>query len=246
MLTDSSTSISPIDAYDSGGVWETYFYAPAANFGPGGFSVNTEGGTSAALPVSPPAEPAEPALDHIVASGRRHPRDPGEASANAGQVITLVGTDLNRSTQVLFAARDIAGTEFIASATPLAVAADGTRLQVQVPDLAQSGTVRVARVGNQQNLGFSVHTDAIHRNVTLGFTAGGTSTQRSLRRRRPAGPGRRVLGHRQRPRLQCRRPALQHRLRGRRRQRVVATRPTTPTRRSSAASRAASTTAAPR
>jgi hypothetical protein len=53
--------------------------------------------------------------------------------------------------------------------------ANGTRLQVIVPLLASTGQVRVTDVALRQ-LGFSTsYPDAIYRDVTVGFTAGGTT-----------------------------------------------------------------------
>jgi hypothetical protein len=72
------------------------------------------------------------------------PADATRASANVGDVIELVGTNFSSATTVLFPSRDNEGLAGVWPATPLAVSADGTRLVVQVPDLATTGVVRVA------------------------------------------------------------------------------------------------------
>ena len=97
-------------------------------------------------------------------------------AANVGQVIELDGTNFGTGTRVLFNIRDNAGNTRVVSQTPLVIDAGGTRLQVLVPDLATTGDVRVVNQGSV-NLGFNSYADAVYRNVTLSFTAGGpTST----------------------------------------------------------------------
>ncbi len=100
----------------------------------------------------------------------------GQSSANAGQIIELVGTNFGLNTQVIFPVRDQNGSLYEVAANPLAINAAGTRLQVQVPAIAETGAVKVNNVGNQVNLGYSGHTDAIYRTVTIPFTASGAST----------------------------------------------------------------------
>jgi hypothetical protein len=111
----------------------------------------------------------------------------GVAAANTDQVIELVGSNFGPATQVLFNTRganggnDIAAVDIVA-VRPLVVNAAGTRLQVQVPDLALTGDVRVSNVGLQQlgfNNGGTSYGDAIHRGLSAGFVAG--SAQASIR-----------------------------------------------------------------
>ncbi|MGB8169737.1 MAG: pre-peptidase C-terminal domain-containing protein, partial [Chthoniobacteraceae bacterium] len=99
-----------------------------------------------------------------------------QASANAGQIVEITGTNFGANTQVIFPGRDQYGNLFQIGVAPLAVNAAGTRLQVQVPALAQTGAVLVNNIGNTANLGFSSYTDAIYRTVTLNFTSTGAST----------------------------------------------------------------------
>jgi hypothetical protein len=96
------------------------------------------------------------------------------ASANVGQIIELVGSHFNGSTQVLFNTRNNQGQTAVVAVRPLALNDTGTRLQVLVPDLASSGDIRVVNIG-RNNLGFSGANDAIHRQLTLSFTAGSDS-----------------------------------------------------------------------
>ena len=86
-----------------------------------------------------------------------------------GQVIELVGSNFGAGTQVLFNTRDSQGNAGLDSVLPLAVNADGTRLQVVVPDLATTGDIRVSNLG-VANLGFTGNPDSIYRQVTVSFT----------------------------------------------------------------------------
>ena len=99
----------------------------------------------------------------------------GVASANVGQAITLTGTNLGLGTEVLFVTRNNAGVTGLTNATPLAVNAAGTQLQVIVPDQATTGLVQVVNVGTQ-NLGFSGYNDAIYRKVTATYTPSASSS----------------------------------------------------------------------
>ena len=97
------------------------------------------------------------------------------ASANVGQVITLVGSNFGPGTQVLFDTRSNTGVVSTVAVQPLAIDAAGTRLQVLVPDLATTGDLRVVNVGIS-NLGFNgSYNDAVYRQITRSFVAGGTS-----------------------------------------------------------------------
>ncbi|MBX3670121.1 MAG: choice-of-anchor D domain-containing protein [Rhodocyclaceae bacterium] len=102
------------------------------------------------------------------------PANAGLASANVGQVISLSGSNFGANTEVVFATRSNTGDLGNITQTPLAVSPDGSQLQVQVPDLARTGDVRVVNI-SARNLGFGSTADAIYRDVTLNFTAGGAS-----------------------------------------------------------------------
>jgi hypothetical protein len=69
----------------------------------------------------------------------------GVASANVGQTITLNGSGLLSSDQVVFTAIDASGDLYADTVTPISVAADGKSLTVAVPTDATTGTVRLAR-----------------------------------------------------------------------------------------------------
>jgi len=103
------------------------------------------------------------------------PAQGGLPSANVGQVIEIVGTNFNAGTQVQFTTRDANGNAGIAVALPNEVNADGTRLQVTVPNLATTGDLRLSNVP-VRDLGFSGWPDAIHRQVKLSFTADDATT----------------------------------------------------------------------
>jgi outer membrane protein assembly factor BamB len=91
-----------------------------------------------------PAAVPLPALSSIVAAALDGtPANAGAPSADVGQAITLVGSNFTRFTQVIFPTRDENGLSGVAAALPTAVSADGTRLQVTVPDLAATGPVTV-------------------------------------------------------------------------------------------------------
>ncbi|MEQ1563152.1 MAG: hypothetical protein ABL935_07115, partial [Nitrospiraceae bacterium] len=102
------------------------------------------------------------------------PTNGGQASANAGQTIELIGTGFGPTTQVLFPTHDQAGNDGVVSVLPTVVNAAGTKLQVVVPLLASTGQVRVTNTG-LRDLGFSSFPDAIYRDVTVNFTASGTT-----------------------------------------------------------------------
>ena len=90
--------------------------------------------------------PVLTALDTTSLNGT--PTNPAVASANVAQLIEIVGTDLTRSTPVVFPTRDIEGNVGTMTVTPSAVNADGTRAQVIVPDLATSGAVTLGGGGS--------------------------------------------------------------------------------------------------
>ena len=100
--------------------------------------------------------------------------DATQGSANVGQVIELTGSNFGDGTRVLFNVRDASGNNRVVSQAPLVISNNGTRLQVLVPALATTGDVRVVNQGSR-NLGFGSYADAVHRALTISFTAGGTS-----------------------------------------------------------------------
>ena len=85
-----------------------------------------------------------------------------------------MGTNFSAATRVLFNIRDNAGATRSVSVAPLAINAAGTRLQVQVPDLATTGEVRVVNQGSR-DMGFASYNDAIYRNVSINFTPSSSS-----------------------------------------------------------------------
>ena len=123
-----------------------------------------------------PAVPA-PTITAILGTARDGtPASDAAASANVGQAITLVGTGFSTATQVVFSTRDQNGVVGRAVVFPTAVNDDGTRLQVVVPDLAQTGPVTVNAMGTE-NLGFGGSADAVYRDITRTFTATGSTAQ---------------------------------------------------------------------
>ncbi len=103
------------------------------------------------------------------------PADAGKASANANQVVTLIGTQFGPATRVLFPTVDENGTPGLVSVAPLQVNPAGTQLQVKVPALAVTGAIKVTN-GAFANHGFGSWPDAAYRGITLSFTAGSTSS----------------------------------------------------------------------
>ena len=107
------------------------------------------------------------------------PANAGQASANVGDVIELVGTNFSSATSVLFKTRDATGVVRTEAVSPLLTTPDGTRLQVRVPQLATTADIRVVNRG-AQNLGFgnfgAQWVDSIYRKVSVSFTAGAASS----------------------------------------------------------------------
>ncbi|WP_367154929.1 choice-of-anchor D domain-containing protein [Methylomonas sp. HYX-M1] len=118
--------------------------------------------------------PTLTAIDALAAAGT--PADAGQASANAGQIIELTGSNFGPGTQVLFPVRDSNGNVGLQAVVPQLINADGTRLQVLVPPTATSGDVRISNLGTR-DLGFTSYTDSIYRQVTVSFTAGSDSAE---------------------------------------------------------------------
>ncbi|HNO88928.1 MAG TPA: pre-peptidase C-terminal domain-containing protein, partial [Rhodocyclaceae bacterium] len=114
-------------------------------------------------------------LTQVVATARDGtPANAGQASANAGDVIELRGTNFNTSTSVLFNTRDDGGSTKVVAINPLLISPDGTKLQVRVPTAATTSEIKVVNRG-LQNLGFTnwggQWTDSIYRKVQVSFTA---------------------------------------------------------------------------
>ncbi|MEY2843574.1 MAG: hypothetical protein RI920_1611, partial [Pseudomonadota bacterium] len=108
----------------------------------------------------------------LAAPGSGTPAQAGVAAANVGQVIELQGSHFGAGTQVLFQVRDNLGALSTVAVRPLIIDALGNRLQVQVPDLATTGELRVVNIGTR-NLGYTgSYNDAIHRQITTTFVAG--------------------------------------------------------------------------
>ena len=71
------------------------------------------------------------------------PANAGQASANPGQTITITGTGLDTSTDVVFRTIDDSGNKSQVVVHPTTAAADGSSATVVVPGNALTGVVRV-------------------------------------------------------------------------------------------------------
>ena len=148
------------------------------SFAPDGslWVASTQGEIYKLATATDPAAIANATLSQIVATaGNGVAANAGLPAANVGQVIELDGSNFGPGTRVLFNTRDNAGNTRVVAQTPLAINDGGTRLQVQVPDQASTGDVRVVNVG-WRNLGFSGYADAVYRNVSVSFTAAGSTS----------------------------------------------------------------------
>ena len=99
------------------------------------------------LVVSAAGTPAasSPALAAITASADSGtPASTAQASSNVAQTIELTGTGLTAATGIIFATRDNYGTVGTVTVYARAVNDTGARMQVVVPDLAQTGNVTLA------------------------------------------------------------------------------------------------------
>jgi hypothetical protein len=103
--------------------------------------------------------------------------NPGQAASHVGDVIELVGSNFGAGSRVLFNVRDDAGNTRLVSITPLVINADGTRMQVAVPGQASSGDIRVVNQGAINLGGNGSYADAAYRNVSVQFTAGGSTAE---------------------------------------------------------------------
>ena len=91
----------------------------------GAISVKTAGGTSAAFTLNLAS------ITSVAFSGT--PADGSQASANAGQAVTLTGTGLSTATDVLLRWSDVNGTAQMTRLSPDAAAANGTSATLTVP-----------------------------------------------------------------------------------------------------------------
>ena len=73
-----------------------------------------------------------------------HQLTASKPSTNVAQSIELAGTNFTTSTQVVFSTRDNNGQTGTVAVAPTAVSGDGTRMQVIVPDLAETGPLSLA------------------------------------------------------------------------------------------------------
>ncbi len=127
------------------------------------------------------SQPTDVKLTSIsTAAAAGTPTNGSLASANAGQTITLVGTNLAASgLQVIVPTIDSSGNQSEVPITPIAVSADGTQAQVILPGLATTGEITV-RVTSPRDLGFAGGTsrqDAIYRDVEIPFTTSATTAE---------------------------------------------------------------------
>ena len=107
----------------------------------GPITVTTFGGTSSAFAST------FTKIEGTAASGT--PANSSVASANPEQAITLDGSGFTLSTAVAFSAIDYNGNRYEHIVKPIAIAPDGSKLIVVVPDNAITGTISV--VGDELN-----------------------------------------------------------------------------------------------
>ena len=112
----------------------------------GPIQVRTVGGTSTAFGI------AFTGISATAASGT--PQEAGVASANPGQAITIQGSGLDSSTDVVFQTIDQSGNRSEVVVRPSAITGGGTQATVTVPVNAVSGTVRV--VGTSSGVALQV------------------------------------------------------------------------------------------
>ena len=101
----------------------------------GPLSVTTPGGTSATYGLT------FTGITGVATSGT--PANGGQASANAGQTITITGTGLDTSADVVFRTIDDNGNKGLTVIHPTTAAGDGTSATVVVPGTAMTDVVRV-------------------------------------------------------------------------------------------------------
>ena len=142
-----------------------------APFGP--ITVTTLGGTSAPYGLT---------LTGIVAvAGSGTPANAGVASANPGQAITLHGSGLDTTSDVVFQTIDSAGNRGERVVRPAAVNGTGTQLTVVVPvDVAVTGTVGI--VGDRNNAALALQIVPLLENVDFtSIAADGSNAAVTLR-----------------------------------------------------------------
>jgi hypothetical protein len=105
----------------------------------GAATVTTAGGTSAPLVFD------FTAIDAVALSGT--PADAGEASANAGQAITIAGTGLSTTSDFIGRYLDNSGNEQLVLLNPIAVNQVGTEATLLVPEYF-NGVFEIARFGS--------------------------------------------------------------------------------------------------
>ena len=131
-LVDTARDSNGLDIYNTG--HSLNFTAPNG-VATGPLSVTTIGGTSAVYGLSFTGITSAP-LTGTAATG-------GQPAANPGQVITLLGSGFDSSTDIVFATVDDSGNKSQIVVHPIATSADGTNATAIVPVNAMTGVVRV-------------------------------------------------------------------------------------------------------
>ena len=131
-LVDAARDSSGMDVYGSG---HSMNFTVPSGVGSGPLSVTTLGGTSAIYPLSFTGITASP-LSGTAANA-------GLPAANQGQLITLAGTGLDATTDIVFTTVDDSGNKGQIVVHPIAVSADGTSATAVVPGNATTGIVRI-------------------------------------------------------------------------------------------------------
>ncbi len=105
-------------------------------------------------------------------AGSGTPALAGVASANIGQTITLNGSGLLASDQVVFTGLDDNGDLYAITENPVSVASNGNSLTVVVPANATTGTVRLARQTTGILLQIVPALASVSANVNYGYNGG--------------------------------------------------------------------------
>ena len=109
-----------------------------AGASPGPITVSTAGGTSAPMPIS---------LTGITATALEGIPAISGASANPGQSVRISGNGFDYTTDVIFPTVNTSGTLSNVAVNPHFVSPDGTLMEVQTPEDAISGAIRVLGAG---------------------------------------------------------------------------------------------------